>query len=173
MLLAALYESFSDPFAVMLSLPLATVGAFIGLWITGIPLSIFALLAMIMLMGLVAKNAILLVDYAKTLRKRGIERNRAVMEAGATRIRPILMTTATMIGAMLPLAISHGSGSSQRMPIAVVLIGGLTSSTVLTLVVVPVIYTLLDDGVTYFRQLVLRKGTASMSMTSSAGGIEE
>lgn len=145
MLLAALYESLVEPLAILLSLPLATVGAFFGLWTAGVPLSIFALLAMIMLMGLVGKNAILLIDYAKTLQARGYERNEAIIEAGATRIRPILMTTATMVGAMLPLALSHGSGSSQRIPIAVVLIGGMTSSTLLTLLVVPVLYTVIDD----------------------------
>lgn len=154
MLMAALYESFAEPFAILLSLPMATVGAFLGLWMTGLPLSIFSLLALIMLMGLVAKNAILLIDYTKTLRRRGMERNEAVIESGATRIRPIIMTTATMIGAMLPLAISHGSGSSERMPIAVVLIGGLTSSTLLTLLVVPVLYTMIDDAVQWLRTVV-------------------
>lgn len=145
MLMAALYESLIDPLAVLLSLPMATIGGLLGLLATGQALSIFSILAMIMLMGLVAKNAILLIDYTKTLMKRGVERNAAIVQAGSTRIRPILMTTATMVGSMLPLALSHGSGSSQRIPIAVVLIGGLTTSTVLTLLVVPVIYSLLDD----------------------------
>lgn len=145
MLMAALYESFIEPFAVLLAVPLATVGALGALWLSGLPVSIFALLAMIMLMGLVTKNSILIIDYAKTLRKRGLARTEAVIESGATRIRPILMTTATMVGAMLPLAISHGYGASQRMPIAIVLIGGLVSSTLLTLLVVPVLYTVLDD----------------------------
>jgi HAE1 family hydrophobic/amphiphilic exporter-1 len=156
MLLAALYESLIEPLAILLSLPLATVGAFLGLWIARVPLSIFALLAMIMLMGLVGKNAILLIDYAKTLQKRGQARNRAVIESGATRIRPILMTTATMVGAMLPLAISHGAGSSERIPVAVVLIGGMTSSTVLTLLVVPVLYTVVDDIGRLVRRVVRR-----------------
>ncbi|MDA8392466.1 MAG: efflux RND transporter permease subunit [Actinomycetota bacterium] len=145
MLMAALYESLLDPFAVLLAVPLATVGALVALWLAGLSLSIFSLLALIMLMGLVSKNSILLVDYAKTLQRRGVARVDAIVESGATRIRPILMTTSTMIGAMLPLAISHGSGASQRMPTAWVLIGGLTSSTLLTLIVVPVLYSLLDD----------------------------
>ncbi|MCL4433622.1 MAG: efflux RND transporter permease subunit [Actinobacteria bacterium] len=146
MLLAALYESFLDPLSVMFAVPLATVGALLALWASGLSMSIFALLAMIMLMGLVAKNSILLVDYTKTLRKRGYARNDAIVESGATRIRPILMTTATMVGAMLPLALLTGVGASERMPIGTVLIGGLLSSTALSLLVVPVFYSYIDDG---------------------------
>ena len=153
MLLAALYESLLDPLSVMLAVPLATVGALGALWAAHLPISIFALLAMIMLVGLVSKNSILLIDYAKTLRKRGMPRNQAIVESGATRIRPILMTTATMVGAMLPLALGTGSGASERMPIGTVLIGGLTSSTVLTLLVVPVLYSLIDDGSGWLRHL--------------------
>lgn len=165
MLLAALYESLADPLAVLLSLPLATIGALLGLWVTGQAISIFSILAMIMLMGLVAKNAILLIDYTKTLRKRGMERNEALVTSGSTRIRPILMTTATMIAAMLPLALSHGSGSSQRIPIAVVLISGLTTSTLLTLLVIPVIYSLIDDGVSWVRGW--RRAFAMKTLASS------
>ena len=146
MLLAALYESLLDPLSVMLAVPLATVGALLALWASGLAISIFALLAMIMLMGLVAKNSILLVDYTKTLRKRGYSRNDALVESGATRIRPILMTTATMVGAMLPLALSTGVGASERMPIGTVLVGGLLSSTMLSLLVVPVLYSYVDDA---------------------------
>ncbi len=146
MLLAALYESLLDPLSVMLAVPLATVGALLALWASGLSISIFALLAMIMLMGLVAKNSILLVDYTKTLRKRGYSRNDALVESGATRIRPILMTTATMVGAMLPLALSTGVGASERMPIGTVLVGGLLSSTMLSLLVVPVLYSYVDDA---------------------------
>lgn len=156
MLLAALYESFADPMAVLLSIPLATVGALLGLWVTGLAISIFALIAMIMLMGVVTKNAILVVDYAKTLRKQGLSRDDALIEAGTTRLRPILMTTATMVGSMLPLALSHGSGASERMPIAVVLIGGLTSSTLLTLLVVPVLYSYVDDFAQWFSRVPRR-----------------
>ncbi len=146
MLMAALYESLLDPLAVLFAVPLATIGALVGLWAAGLPISIFALIAMIMLMGLVSKNSILLIDYTKTLRRRGVARDRAIIDAGATRIRPILMTTATMVFAMAPLAFGNGSGASERMPVGVVLIGGLLSSTVLSLLVVPVLYTLLDDA---------------------------
>lgn len=146
MLMAALYESLLDPLAVLFAVPLATIGALVGLWAAGLPISIFALIAMIMLMGLVSKNSILLIDYTKTLRRRGVARDQAVIDAGATRIRPILMTTATMVFAMAPLAFGHGSGASERIPVGVVLIGGLVSSTVLSLLVVPVLYSLLDDA---------------------------
>ena len=146
MLLAALYESFTDPLVVILAVPLATVGALGGLWAAGLPISIFALLAMIMLVGIVAKNAILLLDFARTLQRRGIERNEALARSGATRLRPILMTTATMVAAMVPLAFGTGIGSSERMPVGTVLISGLLSSTLLTLLVVPVLASLVDDA---------------------------
>ena len=161
MLLAALYESFADPLAVILAVPLATVGALAGLWAAGLPISIFALLAMIMLIGIVSKNAILLVDYAKTLRRRGLSRDEAIVEAGATRLRPILMTTATMVAAMAPLAFGSGIGSSQRMPVGTVLIGGLLSSTLLTLVVVPVLSSLIDDA-----RRLLRHEAAQLARTT-------
>ena len=164
MLLAALYESFADPLAVILAVPLATVGALAGLWAAGLPISIFALLAMIMLIGIVSKNAILLVDYAKTLRRRGLSRDQAIVEAGATRLRPILMTTATMVAAMAPLAFGSGIGSSQRMPVGTVLIGGLLSSTLLTLVVVPVLSSLIDDA-----RRFLRHGAALLARTTTPG----
>ncbi|MHB8295494.1 MAG: efflux RND transporter permease subunit [Acidimicrobiales bacterium] len=171
MLMAALYESLADPLAILLAVPLATVGALAGLWIGGLPISIFALLAMIMLMGLVAKNSILLIDYTKTLMKRGYARNAAIVEAGSTRIRPILMTSVTMIGAMLPLAISQGAGASQRQPIAAVLIGGLTSSTLLTLLVVPVLYSLIEDGVDrLFRRRRLARASGSTAGNEPGDG---
>jgi HAE1 family hydrophobic/amphiphilic exporter-1 len=154
MLLAALYESFADPLAVICAVPLATVGALGGLWAAGLPISIFALLAMIMLIGIVSKNAILLVDYAKTLRQRGSSRDDAIVEAGATRLRPILMTTATMVAAMVPLAFGGGIGASQRMPVGTVLISGLLSSTLLTLLVVPVLLSLIDDARRTVRRLI-------------------
>ncbi len=148
MLMAALYESLVMPLVVLFSLPMATVGAFLGLLVSGQTLNIFSFMAMIMLMGLVAKNAILLVDYTGQLVRRGMPRSEALVLAGKTRLRPIVMTTATMVFSMIPLALRTGIGSSDRIPIAVVLIGGLTTSTLLTLVVVPVLYTYMDD----FRQ---------------------
>lgn len=145
MLTAALYESLLYPLAILLSLPLATVGALAALTLTGNTLNLYSFMGLIMLMGLVAKNAILLVDYTNTLRAQGVPRNEALVEAGRTRLRPILMTTCTMIFAMLPLAVKIGAGSEDRSPMATVLVGGLLTSTLLTLVFVPVMYTYLDD----------------------------
>ncbi len=145
MLTASLYESLLYPLAVILSLPLATVGALGALTLTGNTLNMYSFMGLIMLIGLVAKNAILLVDYTNTLRNRGYERLEALREAGRTRLRPILMTTSTMTFAMLPLAVKIGAGSEDRSPMATVLVGGLLTSTLLTLVFVPVVYSYLDD----------------------------
>src|SRR2546423_9690452 len=120
MLMAALYESFICPFAVICCLPVALVGAFVGLLAVGDTINIFSMIGMIMLVGLVAKNAILLVDYTNTLRSRGMSRRDAIIEAGPTRLRPILMTTITMVFAMIPLALKLGSGAESRSPMAVV-----------------------------------------------------
>lgn len=151
MLLAALYEDLLKPFAIMFSLPLALLGAFLGLFLTNNTLNIFSMIGMLMLMGLVAKNAILLVDYVQTLRQKDLSRTEAVVQAGAIRLRPILMTTATIIFSMVPLALKLESGSESRAPIAVVIIGGVISSWLLTLVVVPVMYTVLDDSPGWIR----------------------
>jgi len=145
MLMAALYESFVTPMVVLCSLPLATVGAFLLLLLTGQSLNVFSFIAMIMLMGLVAKNAILLVDRGNALIRQGMERTEALVQAGRNRLRPILMTTATLVISMLPLALDRGSGAEDRVSVAVVLIGGMLSSTLLTLIVVPVLYTFFDD----------------------------
>jgi HAE1 family hydrophobic/amphiphilic exporter-1 len=152
MLMAALYESFLHPLTVLLSLPLALVGALIGLKLTNNTLNIFSMIGMIMLMGLVAKNAILLVDFTNTLRQRGLSRFEALRQAGPIRLRPILMTTSTMVFSMIPLALKLGEGSETRSPMAIVVIGGLVSSTLLTLLFVPVLYTYLDD----FQGLLVR-----------------
>ncbi|HEX2998748.1 MAG TPA: efflux RND transporter permease subunit, partial [Armatimonadota bacterium] len=108
-------------------------------------LSIVSMIGVIMLVGLVSKNAILLVDYTNTLRSRGLPRNTAILEAGPTRLRPILMTTLSTVIAMLPVALRFGRASEMRAPMAVAVIGGLILSTLLTLVVIPVAYTYLDD----------------------------
>lgn len=143
MVLAAQFESFIHPFTIMLSVPLSIVGALAALLLAGMTLSIFTMIGIIMLMGLVTKNGILLVDFTNTLRRRdGMERNAALLKAGPIRLRPILMTTLAMIFGMSPIALF---GSESRAPMAVTVIGGLITSTLLTLVVVPVVYTLLDD----------------------------
>jgi HAE1 family hydrophobic/amphiphilic exporter-1 len=145
MLMVALFESLVFPLMVMFSLPLAVVGAFGLLAITGNTLNMMSMIGMILLTGLVGKNAILLVDFTNTLRKRGIARNEALLQAGPTRLRPILMTTAALVLAMSPIALKLGEGSEWRAPMAVTVIGGLLTSTLLTLVLIPAIYTIMDD----------------------------
>ena len=144
MILASQFESFIHPFTIMLSLPMSLVGALGGLLIADAALSIFAMIGIIMLMGLVTKNAILLVDYTTTLRRQGLGKDEALLKAGPVRLRPILMTTAAMIFGMLPVALGLSEGSEGRAPMAICVIGGLITSTVLTLLVVPVVYSLLD-----------------------------
>jgi HAE1 family hydrophobic/amphiphilic exporter-1 len=145
MLMVALFESLAFPLMIMFSLPLATVGAFGLLAATGNTLNMLSMIGLILLTGLVGKNAILLVDYTNTLRKRGLARAEALLQAGPTRLRPILMTTAALVLAMSPIALKLGEGSEWRAPMAVTVIGGLLTSTLLTLVLIPAVYTILDD----------------------------
>jgi HAE1 family hydrophobic/amphiphilic exporter-1 len=144
LILASQFGSFLHPFAIMLSLPLSLVGVAVALLATGDTLNIMSMIGLIMLMGLVTKNAILLVDFANQARARGVARDEALVKAGSTRLRPIVMTTLAMIFGMLPLAFAIGAGAEMRAPMARAVIGGLITSTLLTLVVVPVVYTYLD-----------------------------
>jgi hydrophobic/amphiphilic exporter-1 (mainly G- bacteria), HAE1 family len=145
MILAAQFESFIHPVTVLLSLPLSFVGAFGALYLTGKTINIFSLIGLILLMGLVKKNAILLVDYTNVLRGRGMSRREAILQAGPVRMRPILMTTFAMVFGMLPIALGVGEGAETRAPMGIAVIGGLLTSLVLTLVVVPSCYDILDD----------------------------
>jgi HAE1 family hydrophobic/amphiphilic exporter-1 len=144
LILASQFGSFFHPFAIMLSLPLSLVGVALALLSTGDSLNIMSMIGLIMLMGLVTKNAILLVDFTNQARARGLARDEALVKAGSTRLRPIVMTTLAMIFGMLPLAFAIGAGAELRAPMARAVIGGLVTSTLLTLVVVPVVYTYLD-----------------------------
>jgi HAE1 family hydrophobic/amphiphilic exporter-1 len=144
-LLSALFESTFTPLAIMLALPLAWVGGILALLLAGKSLSMVSAIGFILLTGLVMKNSILLVDYTNTLRARGLPRTEAVLEAGPTRLRPVIMTTLSVILGSLPVALEFGKGSELRSPLAWAVIGGLAWSTLLTLVVIPVTYTLLDD----------------------------
>jgi len=145
MILAAQFESFLHPVTVLLSMPLSFVGAFGALFITGNTINLFSLIGLILLMGLVKKNAILLVDYTNTLRAGGMDRREAILTAGPVRLRPILMTTFAIVFGMLPIALGIGEGAETRAPMAIATIGGLLTSLLLTLVVVPVVYDLFDE----------------------------
>jgi HAE1 family hydrophobic/amphiphilic exporter-1 len=146
LILASQFGSFLHPFAIMLSLPLSLVGVALALLATSDSLNIMSMIGLIMLMGLVTKNAILLVDFANQARAQGLSRDEALIRAGSTRLRPIVMTTLAMIFGMLPLAFAIGAGAEMRAPMARAVIGGLVTSTLLTLVVVPVVYSYLDRG---------------------------
>ena len=149
--LASQFESFIEPFLIMLSLPLAIVGALLLLLLTGKNIGMPAMIGVVMLMGLVTKNAILLVDYTNQLRREGLAVKDALLKAGPVRLRPIIMTTIAMILGMMPSAFGNGDGSEFRAPISIATIGGLLTSTLLTLVVVPVSYLLLERGLARVR----------------------
>ena len=140
MIIASLYNSFIQPLYIIVSLPLAFIGAFLMLLITGINLDIFGYIGLIMVLGLVAKNAILLLDFTNNLRQRGLSIREAIVHAGPVRLRPILMTSFAVIFGMLPMALGLDSGSSGRQALPLTVIGGIITSTFLTLVVVPVIH---------------------------------
>ena len=166
MLMAALFNNLLYPLIIMLSIPQALVGGLLGLLVTGTPLSIIAMIGVIMLMGLVTKNAILLVDYTNTLRARGYRREDAIQEAGPTRLRPILMTTLAQILGALPIALALGRGAEFRAPLGIVIIGGLLLSSLLTLLVIPATYTVFDDISGFFSRVVFRRRADVESLLS-------
>ncbi len=143
--MAVQFENFLHPFVIMFSLPATVVGILLGLYVTNMPLSIPAFIGIIMLAGIVVNNAIVLVDYINILRRRGQLRREAILNAGPSRLRPILMTTLTTVLAMIPLALGIGEGAEAQQPLAIVIIFGLTVSSAFTLVLIPVVYTYLDD----------------------------
>jgi len=145
LIMVALYNSYIHPFVVLFSIPMAVVGAFFALGLSNNSLNIFPFMGLIMLTGLVAKNAILLVDFANRRRSDGLEIVPALLEAGRIRLRPILMTTLTMVFGMMPIAFSTSQAAEFKSGLGWVLIGGLTSSLLLTLLLVPVIYLKVDD----------------------------
>ena len=152
MVLSAQFESFIHPFTIMLALPLSFIGALGFLLLTGNTLNVMSYIGMIMLMGIVTKNSILLVDYTNTLRSRGKTRDEAVLEAAPVRLRPILMTAISTIAGVLPVALGFGAGGESRAPMAIATAGGMATSTLLTLFIVPVVYMLLDDIVQKFKK---------------------
>ena len=145
LIIASIFGSFIQPLAIMLALPLSLLGVALGLLVTNGSLNVMSMIGIIMLMGLVTKNGILLIDFVNKEREAGKDRRTAILNSARIRVRPIIMTTAAMIFGMLPLALAIGEGAEQRAPMAHAVIGGLITSTLLTLFVVPVVYTLLDD----------------------------
>ncbi|PWU17604.1 MAG: AcrB/AcrD/AcrF family protein [Bdellovibrio sp.] len=152
LVLSSLYESFITPFAILLALPLALSGAMTGLFVTGKSIDIFSLIGIVMLLGVVAKNSILLVDYTNQLMDEGVPRDQALLRAGRTRLRPILMTSLALIAGTIPVAVGLNEASAQRTSMGVAIIGGLISSTLLTLIVVPASFGYIDGFRRWIRQ---------------------
>jgi len=142
--MAALFESFTHPLVIMFTMPLALIGVVLSLLIAGKTISLVSFLGLIMLAGIVVNNGIVLIDHVNQLRKRGVEQHEALIQAGATRLRPILITSGTTILGMIPMALSTSEGAEMRSPIALTVIGGLIAATVLTLVIIPVVYSIVD-----------------------------
>src|SRR6185436_2849751 len=142
---------------ILLALPLAIFGAFLALAVCGMTLNVYSSIGIVMLLGLVTKNSILLVDCANGLRAAGRSAHDAAVEAGALRLRPILMTAISTLFGILPVAIGLGAGAESRRPLGVAVVGGMTMSTLLTLVVVPVVYTLVDDAIAAIRRRAVQQ----------------
>ena len=165
LILASLFGSFFQPLAIMLSLPLSFIGVAVALLATKGSLNVMTMIGIIMLLGLVTKNGILLVDFANQRRAEGDDMRTALLASARIRLRPIIMTTVAMIAGMLPLAFALGAGAEQRAPMGRAVIGGLVTSTLLTLFVVPVVYSLLEDAVRAVRE---RLGSTSHSPVGGA-----
>ncbi|MCZ6915632.1 MAG: efflux RND transporter permease subunit [Gemmatimonadetes bacterium] len=169
MILAAQFESIVHPFTILLSVPLATVGATGALWIAGAGLNTMSLIGMVILVGIVVNDAIVKVDFINQMRRQGRALRDAILEAGRVRLRPIVMTTVTTVFGLLPMALGLGRGSDLRAPLAIAVIGGLLSATALTLIVVPVAYDLIEEGRVRFRALIGMEDAESAGRTDSLG----
>jgi HAE1 family hydrophobic/amphiphilic exporter-1 len=144
LVMASQFESFLHPFVIIFTLPLGAIGVVLALLVTGRSLNLVGMIGVVMLAGIVVNNAIVLVDAVNQRRRAGMARTAALVAAGSDRLRPILMTSATTVLGLLPMAVGLGEGAELRAPLAITVIGGLTVATVLTLVVIPVVYTLID-----------------------------
>src|SRR5690606_23943239 len=174
MIMAAQFESLIHPFTILLSVPLGIAGAIAALWLTGSGLNSMSLIGMVVLVGIAVNDAIVKVDFINQARRRGLPLREAILDAGRARLRPILMTTVTTVLGLLPMALGIGRGADLRAPLAVALIGGLISSTALTLIIVPVAYDLIEHASIRVRRLLGRPEPALVSepvpATATTGG---
>lgn len=170
MILAAQFESFVHPFTILLSVPLAVVGAAVALWVSGEGLNSMSLIGLVILVGIVVNDAIVKVDFINQMRRAGLPLRQAILEAGRVRLRPIIMTTVTTVFGLLPMALGLGRGADLRAPLAIAVIGGLTSATVLTLIVIPVAYDLLDEARTKLRSTFGLAAVGEVAMRSQLDG---
>jgi HAE1 family hydrophobic/amphiphilic exporter-1 len=168
MILAAQFESLLHPFTIILSLPMAFSGGMLGLFVTRSSISVPAFIGLILLVGIVVSNAIVLVDYINKRREAGEEREEAIENAGPTRLRPIIMTTLTTLLGLIPMALGIGEGSETMAPMAIVVISGLLLSTISTLLLVPVIYTIFEDIRGKFRKGKKGQVISGPSVTTQA-----
>jgi multidrug efflux pump subunit AcrB len=171
--LVLLFSNFLHPLTIMVALPLSLGGALLGLLLGHQALGLFALIGIVLLMGLVTKNSILLVDYALMNEQASKPQDQAVLESGISRLRPILMTTIAMIAGMAPIALGLGAGSEVRSPMAIAVIGGLMTSTLLTLIVIPVIFTYADDFQSWIFQRMGRRQLTHRQLATSSNGRSE
>jgi len=157
LVMASQFESLLHPFVIMFSVPLAIVGAVLALWLKGSPISIVVFIGLILLVGIVVKNAIVLLDKVNQLREEGVNKRDAICQGAESRLRPIIMTTLTTLFGFAPLAFFGGDGAEVRAPMAITVIGGLAVSTLLTLIIIPVVYNILDRrSDAYYRERGLR-----------------
>jgi HAE1 family hydrophobic/amphiphilic exporter-1 len=159
------FGSFLEPLSILLSLPLSLIGVMLGLVVTGESLNIMSMIGVVLLVGIVAKNAILLIDFAKWSEESGMERREALIQAGRVRLRPILMTTFALVAGMVPVAMGSGEGGDFRAPLGITVIGGVITSTLLTLLVIPTVYEILADS----RDWVFGKAHRKAPSRSHAG----
>jgi HAE1 family hydrophobic/amphiphilic exporter-1 len=170
-IMAAQFESLLHPLVILFTIPLALFGTVVTLWALGISLSVVVFLGMIMLAGIVVNNAIVLIDYINTLRRRGLPRDEAIVTAGQVRMRPILMTTATTVLGLLPMVFGLGDGAEIRTPMAIAVVSGLLTSTVLTLFIIPSIYALVDRLQARLLGRTLEIDESSQAVIGGVGGV--
>jgi HAE1 family hydrophobic/amphiphilic exporter-1 len=144
MIMASQFESFRHPFVIMFTIPLAIVGVILALLVSGRPVSLPVLIGFIMLGGIAVNNGIVMVDYINQLKRRGVDKKEAILQASAVRLRPVLITAFTTVLGMMPMALSVSEGAEMRAPMAITVVGGLVATTFLTLFVIPIIYSLFD-----------------------------